>query len=153
MGQNTFQHCFPDHDRFEPTVHFKEMDLDTQEAKKESAGQTKTYTSLSNQIQNQEKRLEKSPNKAGFAEEFRRLDELKEQISAASAFNTQLYKTAADPSEFHTAYFDFLKICPGGSLSMAVKEKVWQSMCEQKITYRDYAGFADLCNFKSSAAT
>ena len=153
MSQNSFQRYFLDHDRLEPTMHFKEMDLDTLEAKKESSGRTKIYNSLTNQIQNQEKRLEKSPNKAGFAEEFQRFAELKEQISAASAFNTQLYKTSADPSEFHAAYFDFLKICTGGSLSIAVKEKVWQSMCEQKMTYRDYHGFADLCNFKSSAAT
>lgn len=164
MVQNNFQKCQPSqtrrqrrivivwprrHGRFEPLAAFMEEDLEAAEAKKTSASRTKSFNTLLNQLQNQEKRVDKSPNKAGFAEESQLMTELKAQIVAASKLNTHLYKAQTEPGELMAAYEDFLNVCPDSSIGKPVREKVWRTMCEHAMMYRDYSRFAALCDFTS----
>lgn len=126
-----------------------EEDLEAAEAKKTSASRTKAFNTLLNQLTNQEKRVEKSPNKAGFAEESQLMTELKAKINAASKFNTHLYKAQTEPTELQAAYEEFLNMCPESSIGLPVRKRVWNTMCEHAMLYRDYSGFAALCDFTS----
>lgn len=135
--------------RFAPLADFMEEDLEATDAKKTSASRTKSFNTLLNQLQAQEKRVEKSPNKVGLAEESTMMAELRTKLTAAQKFNTHLYKAQTEPTELQAAYEDFLNACPDSSIGVPVQTKVWNTMCEHAMLYRDYSGFAALCDITS----